>query len=292
MLVYYYIPAGKTGQRFFQEEPEPNATIWRYMDIYKYLAFVMEQKLTFVSLSRMQDKWEGAPNKSNLDSYLEAFRTGERTGIPMAWLTNQDGSTCKNETEVREKYEFDRHRRRELFHANCWHRSEYESEAMWKLYGLESKGIAVRTTWGALLESLKLRSNAHYWVWGGNIVYGDPRELEVPLWEMSLDPVAYKRPAFAHEREVRLLISAAGPSQPTSETCLDCSERYGECVCRGGLVDPVIHLDVDLETLVKEIRVHPDIEDWQLDTIRRVTELAGVSGEVVRSDLNQPPTPF
>src|SRR6185312_10229211 len=33
-----------------------------------------------------------------------------------------------------------------LTKINCWHRAEYESDMMWRLYAEDSKGIAICTT--------------------------------------------------------------------------------------------------------------------------------------------------
>jgi len=35
---------------------------------------------------------------------------------------------------------------RRLMKISCWHRADYESDAMWKLYAAESKGVAICST--------------------------------------------------------------------------------------------------------------------------------------------------
>lgn len=38
--------------------------------------------------------------------------------------------------------------------VNCWHKSDYESEAMWKLYSVSGQGIAIESTVEQLKDSI------------------------------------------------------------------------------------------------------------------------------------------
>jgi hypothetical protein len=38
--------------------------------------------------------------------------------------------------------------------VNCWHQNEFESEAMWRLYSENHKGIAIQTTFQDLVDSI------------------------------------------------------------------------------------------------------------------------------------------
>jgi len=44
--------------------------------------------------------------------------------------------------------------------VNCWHTSESESEAMWRLYAENGKAVAVETTFDALKESIQRRESS------------------------------------------------------------------------------------------------------------------------------------
>jgi len=45
------------------------------------------------------------------------------------------------------------------FGVSCWHESEYESDAMWKLYSASGQGIAIESTVGQLRESFGNRTD-------------------------------------------------------------------------------------------------------------------------------------
>jgi hypothetical protein len=87
------------------------------------------------------------------------------------------------------------------FGVSCWHESEYESEAMWKLYAASGQGIAIESTIGQLracfgaLEGLQI----------GRVRYRDfehdPIEKGHTRYKLFV-----KRKAFEHEKEVRATV--------------------------------------------------------------------------------------
>jgi hypothetical protein len=62
-----------------------------------------------------------------------------------------------------------------LTKISCWHRAAYESDAMWKLYAGEHKGIAICTTLDRMREAFRpFRLKPEYGVedlWAGPVEY-------------------------------------------------------------------------------------------------------------------------
>ena len=88
--------------------------------------------------------------------------------------------------------------------VNCWHESENESAAMWKIYSREYDGIAVKTTFETLTQSFTDVLTVHV----GKIDYIDYNSTLIP--ERNLySPFLYKRKMFEHEREVRAIVSSS-----------------------------------------------------------------------------------
>jgi hypothetical protein len=151
------------------EQPSDDETVWRYMDLARFISLLDSKSLFFTQASKMADKWEGA--------YGEG---------PFAVGTFQ-------------RYVQDTGVRHAMF-LNCWHLSEYESAAMWDIYQREGRGVAIRSTWGELKASLRTREP----IAGGKVTYVDYVGLTVSGTNV-FDPFRYKRKSFEHEREVRLV---------------------------------------------------------------------------------------
>jgi hypothetical protein len=107
--------------------PDDNATIWRYMDLPKFLSLIEEKALYFAAPAQLEDKWEarvhGADNKALVDAF----------GVEQA-------STLKAGSD-------------RVFSAsaiNCWYHGEGESIAMWALYTQPTYGVAIRSSVGRL----------------------------------------------------------------------------------------------------------------------------------------------
>ncbi|KLF69258.1 hypothetical protein YA38_15460 [Klebsiella aerogenes] len=90
----------------------------------------------------------------------------------------------------------------------CWYESQFESEAMWKLYGDNGKSIAIKTTVGALKKSIESEGNDNM-VYLDRIKYLDFDDIDLNkemLWEnnRAIASILFKRKEYEHEKEVRL----------------------------------------------------------------------------------------
>jgi hypothetical protein len=117
---------------------DEHAMIWRYMDFTKFVSLLDKKALYFPRPDRLSDKFEGAIPKPTIEA-REALVLGlESTLAENALKVMSQGSQ-----EVR-KWIF----------INCWHVNSYESAAMWQLYVQKSEGIAIRSTFARLRDSL------------------------------------------------------------------------------------------------------------------------------------------
>src|SRR5262249_16321586 len=97
---------------------------------------------------------------------------------------------------------------RHLVKLNCWHRSDYESYAMWHLYAGASKGVAICSTPHRMLRAFKpFRLKPEYTeeqLFCGNVKYVDL--LKVRIKHTRLQRFFHKHRAFESEKEFRLAI--------------------------------------------------------------------------------------
>ena len=143
---------------------------------------------------------------------------------------------------------------------------------MWKLYARERDGVAIKTDFESLKRCFEVRQP----VYVGKIEY-------VNFGRAFIDPsnafnsFVTKRVEFAHEREVRAVISEI-PVRNGSVDFTDVREDAG------------MYIDVDLGRLVKEVVIAPYAEDWFVDLIRSVSAKYNIDAPIKRSSLSKEPT--
>ena len=154
---------------------------------------------------------------------------------------------------------------------SCWHCADYESDAMWKLYAAENKGIAICTTPERMRAAFKpFRLKPDYGVenmWAAPMTYVDLAQVRMKHTGM-LDRFFHKHRAFELEREFRLAISLRG------------AEEYGVQVPEDG-----ISVAVDLDLLVDRIVLGSITSPEFRDQIIGLVEYAGFGDRLERSTL-------
>ena len=234
------------------EVPPGASTLWRYMDFAKFAALIKDKAVHFARADQLGDPWEAAKgsalNKQRWDEhYLQFFRDSVRNPPPGYRCELSDDEVEKEARrllhELAEIGELDRR----TFYVSCWHESEVESEALWRLYcPPPSSGIAIRTTASALNASL-----------------GDDPEIEIARvsyvdfrsgFAGVNDAIFRKRRSLSHEKEVRAVIRlhAESPEQ--------------------GMNRPA-----NLSLLLKAIVVSPFAPSWFEATLREVMTRFGVN---------------
>lgn len=159
--------------------------LWRYFTPERFHEAMSTRKLYFASARQFEDPFEDAvavqPHDWPVDSRYGEMEFGEHA--------------------------FEELRR--LAKVSCWHRADYESDAMWKLYAGQRKGIAVRTTVGCLEKSLHpFRLHPTYgeeMPYSGSVRYLDLRKER--LRTSMENRFFYKHRGFEWEREFRVMIT-------------------------------------------------------------------------------------
>jgi hypothetical protein len=127
-----------------KEKNEIGSSLWRYISL-PTLFLLLEGKAFFSSITnfKREDKFEGAFH------YDDDLLRGKIPQETINWLQNQrtDGTQYATDTKL---FCQEISKRRAAW---CWHNSECESMAMWKIYGPQ-KGVAIKTTKYRLIESL------------------------------------------------------------------------------------------------------------------------------------------
>lgn len=226
-------------EEIFPPPDNLDAKIWRYMDFPKYVS-LLEQSALYLSRSDLLgDSFEGS---------LSPLNTVVRTVQALSEGRASDAFTMPPEV---------RQRMRQMIYVNCWHANEHESVAMWSLYARSTEAVAVCSTYRKLSAQLE---PFHYF---GHVHYIDYRSVHIPegngFW-----PFAFKRLAFEHEREMRLVTQEKSPPGA-----------------------PGIMMPVDLSKLIDGVYVAPNAAKWFRDLVGSVTRKYGLDLPVHQSSLDE-----
>jgi len=230
----------------FQQPKYENVSLWRYMDFTKFLLLLESSSLYFCRADRLRkdDAFEGSFPKKEYE-YL---------------IKNIGEESTHNIYNISSKSTF----------VNCWHYSDKESIAMWKLYSEINKGVAIKTTVSNFTHSFhKIDTN----VFAGIVQYID---FEKDSYYAKSDhkyrsgnlftAYIHKRNIFEYEKEYRAIIS---DHTTTEENGFD--------------------IKVDLSMLVKEVVVAPNTPNWLFELIVVTTHRYVQDANISRSIFETKP---
>lgn len=234
--------------------PHDETVIWRYHTFTEFLAMLAEGALFFCRLDQLHDRWEGVYPKGMLDW----------------WAGNlDDGSSFQGQPASLKGMLIEKVIPSHFI--NSWYISEFESDAMWRLYGHKSEGVAIKSTLGKLKQVFQEGPEEIYL---GQVEYIDYNKWEPPAHPKEgeglfpLEPFFWKRLGFQHENELRALLKR------------DCSAENQDG----------INVKVDITGLLDCVYLFPDSKDWFLKLVRTLIDKFGFTDlKIKRSSLGERP---
>jgi hypothetical protein len=172
------------------------------------------------------------------------------------------------------------------FYGQCWSKTK-ESDALWRIYSPKKDGVKVKTTMRKLFEPLFQLGGVHHKMNGneynlksfiGKVQYkGKKTLLEIltdkdrmsgKLYDQSGKGQAstfyFKRWAFRHEKEVRLMYN--GSQDPSAN-------GY------------IFKFDIDPIDLIDEIVFDPRMEKFEYETKKEIIQNWGFNKKIIQSGL-------
>lgn len=223
---------------------------WRYLKIDRFIESIENGYMYFAAANEFEDIFEGStsiinplkdsiPNDSIFIMFNDAFKQLQR-----------------------------------LTKINCWHKADYESYAMWKIYAHDKKGVAITTTPEKMKQAFKpYRIEPQYCeedLYIGNVEYTDLASQRIQ--DTMLKMFYYKHMVYADENEIRLSIS------------LRTAEELGVSIPEKG-----IFVEVDYFNLIDSIIVGPNVDIETRERIQQVAEKIGVESKIINSCLTYNP---
>ena len=237
--------------------PSSDGILWRFMDFTKFVSVLEKRALFFARADKLEDSYEGyLPNLKREEA--QRFFEGHDDCL----------ETMFNSIKESPRYML----------INCWHESDHESAAMWKLYAKDGSGIAIKTNFGSFKKSFTTSQD----IFIGRISYIDYKTDSLPHNNL-LSAFLCKRKSFEHEREVRAIVQIPSPGDRNhgQEGVID----FSQDICDVGN-----YYEVDLSRLIQEVIVSPYAPNWLLELIKSVAFRYNLKAPVVKSELADLPT--
>lgn len=258
-----------------------NETLWRYMSLDKLINLLETSELYFTALEyyNESDPFEGYMPDVVAKAYAEIFGS-QVSELKQTYYSLKEMFGGKNSHEldmVRAKIDEFGPKMEMAFHkiskgttVNCWHCNQVESEAMWKLYSDNGKGIAIKTSVENLYNSLKDQE------FGKKIQIGKVKYLDFS--DKSLSPKScvvdghisplIKRSSFSHENELRCFIVNQVPH--------DNIEDYRPSSD---------NVPVDLSKLIEAIYISPFAKEPFISSVFAICRKYQIDDKVIKSTL-------
>lgn len=242
------MPVDREHPAFFQPT-NSNVRVWRYINFAKYVSFLQTSSLYLPQLKTLTkaDPYEGTTTRKEFNK----IENGDKIAVHSQKFRRLGLSTT---------------------YVNCWHMSETESQAMWKLYSSSyNEAVCIQTTYQKLADALsdipEVASN-HYFI--GIVQYINHHIDEMPP-NNGFYPVMHKSKSFEHEREVRIVYWKRDPGTENPDSL----STYPS-----GLQVPI-----NINSATENIVVSPVATTWFFELVKSVTEKYGTNLTVSQSSL-------
>lgn len=251
---------------------EPDAILWRYLDIEKFRSLLETSSLFFCRADKFSDPFEGSVPRKEAEHRIEADRIAS---VHLGREYNEEKAKESSATTGR------LHRSLKASTiVNCWHINESESDAMWRLYLKDNEGVAIQTTAVRMMKAIDEASDLVgvskiRYIDYENGVWYHPTEYPHPHYNLYM-PLVHKRIEFKHETEFRLLIDIDEAVH---------NEQYWEDQPnhKGKLVP------INLSTLIEKVYLPPTVDRYTSSLIKKVATDLGFDLTFVESKLSNEP---
>lgn len=229
----------------WEDQRTSSGLLWRYFKTVHFVSLLEDAKLYFAPVAHFDDRFEGAA--AVIPPRFIDPRYAEPDYLDRAFKTSKDDTN-----------------------VSCWHEAEQESDAMWRLYAEERKGVVICSTSermsSAILPFRFTSQSQPETLWAGQVRYVDLTQIR--LKESGIQRFFYKHVVFAFEREFRLAFNLEMARLFTGQ-----SEVEG------------VFVPVDLHALIERIILGPRLPEGERDQITQHVRKLGLADRLTDSIL-------
>ncbi len=232
----------ESDNKLFSPPSDEHVHVWRYMDFTRFVALLNSGSLCLTRCDQFDDHFEGTIPDQDIQTRLEAYKNEfpAKASLSAEQLSAVLGRLWK-------KYQ------RQYVFISCWHMTEYESAAMWRLYTKSNAIIAIQTTYAKLRNALP--ASFHI----GEVNYIDHKTY-INDEKEGFFSIMCKRKSFEHERELRICFVDSYEFQQDSKD----AQRF----LTGNNTRLLESVPVDLQVLIESVRVAPGEPAWLVELIK------------------------
>lgn len=168
----------------FPKPPNPQVSLWRYLDHFKFKWLVTEARLFMPSAANLGDPLEGTQPPGH-DKWWQ--------NMAQAAKSQEERETIEHNRQLIARFAA---AFRTRYYVSCWHMNETENPHMWGNYTSSPDAVAVRTTYSRLREVLKP------YVGIGMVRYIDYSTERLPTLNM-FEYITHKNKFYEPEAELR-----------------------------------------------------------------------------------------
>ncbi|HEX3074467.1 MAG TPA: DUF2971 domain-containing protein [Ignavibacteriales bacterium] len=248
---------------------DDNDFLWKYLDLHKFLSFVLNKKLFFNRLDNLEDPLEGLPEAtlSYMDEAEQFDNQCQLEALPSADKRkliadrNKKASLAARKIEESQQTQF----------ANCWYMGKKESFAMWNIYS-NPESVAIRYRPKELIDMIipsaeNFHNKDFTQLIYGYVDYDDiwPFEYTRPNSPKIKFAAFRKDSSYKHEQEFRFVTVIA-------------TKNLGKYV----------YFELPLSDIDKDsfqVLANPYMEGWKYNNIKKFLEQNGLEHRLSQSVL-------
>lgn len=278
---YVYNEVWRIMEVIVGESASVDESLWRYMSLDKLINLLETKQLYFTALESYNesDPFEGYMPDVAAKAFAEVFGS-QVSELKQAYESLKQIDDTHNNPKLDEMrdgieklgsiMELAFHKISKGITVNCWHSNRVESEAMWKLYSDDGKGIAVKTSVERLRSALKDQ------VFGKKVQIGKVKYLDFSDTNLTpkccvvdghISPLI-KRSSFSHENELRCFI--------VNQVATTNIENY---------LPSADSVPVDLNGLIEAIYISPFAKEPFTSSVFAMCRKYGIEDKVIKSTL-------
>jgi hypothetical protein len=260
-------------------------TIWRYMDIGKFLDVITKGRLWFsraVELRKI-DPYEGSLTTWDREMKDRVLAAKDKNELRSIW---PDIAAFMDLAPTKSIYYFQMTFLTKLppvemnaytYSLSCWHENPSESDAMWAIYAQRDAGIAIKSTVQRVLNAFALSKRS---LGIAKVNYDSQSSLSA-MTSGFYDSLLIKRHAFHHENEVRIIATTVdGYKAPEwteeNQVCHFDTEK---------IVPPGVYIDCDIQSLIEEVVIAPLTPSYNSEALESIMRKLIPSIRIRRSTL-------
>jgi hypothetical protein len=269
MPIAVYGEGNPDHRRFIVER---NASLWRYLDIAKYIDIITKDRIWFQRVSELRkvDPYESTPTKYDEEKrtrVVEAKTKDELRSIVAQYILSDFVPFIDNNPDKSLKFfqlllvtQNITDMNAYTHSISCWHENQGESDAMWALYAGRNAGIAIKSSVSRVLEAFKSSSRQ---MSIAKVTYDSPSGTLSAETSGIYDSLLIKRHAYHHESEVRIIAKTLDGYESSDPT------RYYIDFAKP--VPPGVYIECDIYSLIEEVVVSPLMPLYAFQAIEDMT---------------------